>query len=380
MATKTRRRGRNEGSIYFLDEKNLWAAQIQFGHDKHGQRKRKTLYGKTKAEVQRKLANIRRELDSGMLPDPSAITVRQYLDLWLDDKNGSLRPTTIRRYKTTLNCILQPMLGHLALQKLQPLDVQKMLNHLRAEGSSRRNMELAYVNLNTALNDAVKLGYLTRNPCDGVTKPRSTKGVVQVLSIEEVGRFLAAARDDRLYALYQLALATGMRQGELFALHWEHVDLKRAFLNVVHQLQNIRGAIELVPPKSAKGRRRIDLDTRTIAVLKQHRQRMLKEGKPHELVFRAPNGGFLRRSNFIQRSFRKVLSQAGIEKPIRFHDLRHTAATLLLRQGVHAKIVQERLGHANIAMTLDIYSHVLPSMQAGAVEQLNHLWVEIGNG
>lgn len=195
---------------------------------------------------------------------------------------------------------------------------------------------------------------------------------MQVLDAEQVGQLLRAAREDRLHALYVLAVATGLRQGELLGLQWEDVDLKRGMVAVRRQLAEDGGVLELREPKTAKGRRRVDLPNFAIAALRYHRKAMLAAGTPGPLVFCDTEGNPIRKSNLIRRSFQPRLRKAKLPK-IRFHDLRHTAATLLLSQGVHPKIVQERLGHAQISLTLDTDSHVLPSMQKEAAQRLDRL-------
>ena len=184
-----------------------------------------------------------------------------------------------------------------------------------------------------------------------------------MLSIEQVGELLRAVEQDRLHALYVLAIDTGMRQGEIFGLHWADVDLKAGAVAVSRTLIEVRGEIEPGEPKSAKGKRRIDLSRATVDALHEHRKRMFAEGRSASpWVFCDSEGGALRKSNFLRRSFHPLLKRAGLPH-CRFHDLRHCSAVLMLSQGVHPKVAQERLGHSQISVTMDTYSHVLPSMQ-----------------
>jgi integrase len=206
-----------------------------------------------------------------------------------------------------------------------------------------------------------------------VDKPRAPRRTMQALTPEQVSALIAAAETDRLGALYVLAVATGLRQGELLGLHWEDVDLDAATIAIRRQLSEDGGVLELVEPKSDKGRRRVELPEFAVSALHAHRDRMLAEGLgAAPLVFCDSQGNPLRKSNLLRRSFKPFLERAELPE-IRFHDLRHTAATLLLAQGVHPKIVQERLGHAQISLTLDTYSHVLPSMQKEAANKLDDL-------
>lgn len=195
---------------------------------------------------------------------------------------------------------------------------------------------------------------------------------MQVLTPEQVNALLMAAREDRFYALYVLAVTTGLRQGELLGLQWSDVALEGAALHVRHALHELAGRLWLDQPKTTKARRTVDLSAVAVVALRQHYKRMLAERNPPEFVFCDTHGGLVRKSNLIRRSFLPLLKRAGLPR-IRFHDLRHTAATLLLLQGVHPKVVQERLGHSQISITLDTYSHVLPSMGRGAAAKLDAL-------
>jgi integrase len=191
---------------------------------------------------------------------------------------------------------------------------------------------------------------------------------MRTLCAEETRRLLEAARGDRLEALYVLAVHTGMRQGELLGLKWQDVDLKAGTIQVTRTLTRSGTSLLLGEPKTAKGRRKIKLTTKATAALRVHRKRQLEGSvqrvglwKDQGLVFASESGTLINPTNLRMRSFASLLKRAGLPK-IRFHDLRHTCATLLLGRGVHVKFVQELLGHANITITLDTYSHVLPGM------------------
>ena len=184
---------------------------------------------------------------------------------------------------------------------------------------------------------------------------------MQALAPGQVVQLLEAAKGDRLEALYILAVTTGLRQGELLGLHWDDIDLGGSALRVRHTLHELNGRVWIGEPKTRRARRQVDLPAIAVMALQHHREGMLIEGRPVGLVFCNNQGGPLRKSNLVRRSFLPLLKRAGLPV-IRFHDLRHTAATLLLVQGVHPKIVQERLGHSQISLTLDTYSHILPGM------------------
>jgi integrase len=221
---------------------------------------------------------------------------------------------------------------------------------------------------------------VARNVADLVDPPRPQRKEMAALTAEQVRAFLDVAANDRFFALYCLAVGTGMRQAEMLGLTWSAVDLDRGVLAVQQQLVRVRGVgLTFSEPKTSKARRSITLPAFAVEALKWHRKAQLAEHLAMgpkwtdlHLVFANEIGKPLERSNLVRRSFEPLLARAGLPR-IRFHDLRHTAATLLLSQGTHPKVVQERLGHATIAMTLDVYSHVVPSMQRDAATQLDGL-------
>jgi integrase len=232
--------------------------------------------------------------------------------------------------------------------------------------------------LGTALRYAAEIeDLIDGNPAALVRKPRVPKQEMLVWNREQIAAFLKTARSNRLYAIYLLAAVTGMREGELFALKWLDVDWDAGAILVQRSLEEVQGKQRLKEPKTAAGRRRIDLPAVAMATLAEHRAQMEKEGHGSDLVFCNRAGNFLRRGNFRLTEFLPLVKRAGVPV-IRFHDLRHTAATLLLLAGENPKIVQERLGHSRIQVTLDTYSHVLPTMQRSAVDKLDKLFSEKG--
>jgi len=228
------------------------------------------------------------------------------------------------------------------------------------------------------------VGLIPQNPCSAVGQPRVARKPFSVLDAQQVATLLEASTDDRLEALYVLAIATGMRQGEMLGLCWTDLDLVAGSVSVSRTLSEV-GRLEINDTKTSAGRRLITLPDFAIAGLKRHRERMFAEGHlaappltisgqtlPGPLVFCAPEGGPIFKHNLLARSFRPLLAKAGLPS-IRFHDLRHTAATLLLTANEHPKVAQERLGHAKVSTTLDIYSHVLPSLQRNAAAKLDDM-------
>jgi integrase len=225
----------------------------------------------------------------------------------------------------------------------------------------------------------MRWGYVARNVATLVSPPRIPRHEIAPLSAEQARTVLAAAKGDRHEALYVLALSTGMRLGELLGLRWQDVDIEGGMLQVRQALTRTKARLQLGEPKSARSRRRIALTPRTVEALRQHRSRQaverLRLGPTWQdigLVFPSEVGTPMDAGNMLRQSFHPLLDKAGLPR-IRFHDLRHTAATLLLQQGVHAKIVSEMLGHSSIGLTLDTYSHVLPDMQQQAVQAMERV-------
>jgi integrase len=285
----------------------------------------------------------------------------------------SIRPSTYNRYGEIIRLRIVPQIGGIPLSRLSPAHVQGMLASLERVGVSPRGRQMAFDELHHALDQGVQWGMIPRNVCDAVTRPRAPRPAMQVLTPERVNVLLKAAREDRFHALYVLAVSTGLRQGELLGLQWDDVDLAGALLHVRNSLHEVSGRLWLDEPKTPKAKRPVDLPKIAVVALRKHRGRMLAEGHPHGLVFCDTQGGPIRKSNLVRRSFLPLLESAGLPR-IRFHDLRHTAATLLLLHGVHPKVVQERLGHSQISITLDTYSHVLPSMGREAADKLDAIF------
>jgi integrase len=232
--------------------------------------------------------------------------------------------------------------------------------------------------LRRALNDALRWGLVARNVATLVTPPRGQRYEVRPLDPVQARRFLDAVRGDRLEALYSVALAVGLRQGEALGLQWDDIDLDSAALHVRHALQRVDGRLQLVEPKTARSRRTVILPATVIDALKAHRSRQVaerltagSEWVDHKLVFCSPMGRPLDASN-VTHTFQRHLIRAGLPRQ-RFHDLRHACASFLLAQGVSPRVVMEVLGHSQITLTLNTYTHVLPSLSREAAERMNAL-------
>lgn len=365
------RRGKGEGTICQRPN-GEWLAAINIGCDANGKRLRKYIRGKTKKAVADKLTKLANQKLDGMLEVESKLSVGDYLDRWLTDSvKMSTAITTHASYSSHVELYLKPNIGGVKLVKLTPSHVARLYSQMEVDGKSPRMRQMVHATLHRALKVAMKWGLVQRNVADAVDRPKAPKVEIKPLCADEVRKLLKAAESDRLHALYVLAIGAGMRCGELLALQWQDIDLKAGMIAVRRTLIELSGQQSFGEPKSAKGRRAIHLPTVAVDALRLHKAHMMQEGHgTNPLVFVTTEGTPFLRSDLRRHSFLPLLKRAGISI-IRFHDLRHTSATMLLSEGIHPKIVQERLGHSTINLTLDTYSHVLPSMQEDAAGKLN---------
>jgi integrase len=364
----SKKRGNGEGSIH-RRKGGGWCAQYTV-YTANG-RKRKTLYGKTRQEVAAKLTTGLSDREDGVIFDAKNLTIGEYLDRWLKDSvERNVGPRTLSNYQLQVRQHLRPALGQVKLKALSPAHIQGLYRSKLDAGLAPSSVRYIHAVLHRALKQALRWGLVPRNASESVDLPRLGKEEVEVLLPYEVRAFLDAAREDRLEALYVVAVTVGLRRGELLGLRWTDLELDgEPKLRVGRQLQRMRDGSgrRFVAPKGGKGRT-IRLPARTVEALKAHRARQaqarLKAGSLYQdggLVFASEIGTPLEPSNIDRRSFKPLLEKAGLPD-IRFHDLRHTCATVLLSQGVNPKFVQELLGHADIKLTLGTYSHFLPSM------------------
>ncbi len=330
--------------------------------------KQKTVYGRTRAEAAEKLTKAMADRDCGLIFEAGTITLGQYMERWLEDSvKDTVRQRTYERYEQLFRVHIRPVLGRVKLTVLTPAHVRGLMREKLDAGLSGSSVRHVHVTLNKALKQAVDDGLIPRNVAASVKAPRPRGEEVRPLNREQVRVLFEATRGGRLEALYTLAVTAGLRQGELLGLKWEDVNLEARTLEVRRSLSDARSGRTFVPPKSGKGRQ-IRLARSALEALKSHRKRQLEERmrlaglwKEHGLVFPSQVGTPLWARN-LNRSYKRLLRRAGLPTDFRFQDLRHTCATLLLRQGVNPKFVQELLGHGDVSLTLNVYSHVLPSM------------------
>ena len=367
------KRGNGEGSITQLADGRYQARLYLVKAD--GTRTRKAFYGATREEVAGKLNDALSNRGKGI---PVAVderqTVKTFLEGWLAAIKGNVRPKTYVGYEVYCRLHTIPEIGKVRMSKLTPQQLQALYSKKFSEGLSSTTLNHLHAMIHRALDQAVRWGVVARNVADLVDPPRPRRLEMKTLSPDQARTFLEAAAGDRLEALYILAITTGMRQGELLGLRWRDVDLDDAVLRVTGTMQRIsKQGIGVSEPKTAGSRRQIALTTMAVAALKRRHKEQSEERlaagpewQDSDLVFGNKYGRPIESTNLIRRSFKPLLKAAGLPA-LRFHDLRHTAATLLLRKKVPVKIVSEMLGHSQVGITLNIYSHVLPDMQREAV-------------
>lgn len=378
------RRGPNEGTIHLRGD-GRWVAALHLGYDDRGHRRRKYVYGKTRAEVASKLQRAQQELGDGVAPPPERLTVGQLLESYLDAVRNSVRPSTQRSYEGIVAVHLRPALGRIRLRELSVTDVQRLLNSRHVAGRSARTVERIRAVLRQALGQALRQGLVGRNVASLARPPRVLRRQVDTLDPDAARAFLAATLGTRDEALYAVALALGLRQGEALGLRWQDVDLETGEIRITHALQRVNSKLELVEPKSLSSRRRIPLPAVVASALRDHRRRQLGDRLvsgsrwiDNGLVFATRDGKALDGRN-VTRRFQAALATAGLPR-MRFHDLRHSCASLLLAQGVSPRVVMETLGHSQVSLTLNTYAHVLPPLQRDAADRMHALLTHASGG
>ena len=382
-AESSRRRTNKAGQINPRGE-DTWIVRIFMGRDGNGKRKylNKTIKGKKK-DAQDYLSNTQAAISTGTFVEPSPLTVKEYLSKWLQT---AARPRVAERtfdsYSELISRYVTDDLGSHKLSDLRPLHIQKLYADMQERGLSARTVRYLHAVLSSALKEAVRWGMLLRNPAEVVNLPRQVRKEMQAFSPKEAMEFLKAAAQDRWGVLFAFALATGMRPEEYLGLQWKDLDLEKGIVTVQRAIiwRATGGGWYFGEPKTARSRRSIPLLASTLRLIKEHRriqaEERLKAGagyQHHDLVFTTSEGSPLMPRNLKRRHFRPILKAAKLPDDFRLYDLRHSCATLLLAAGENPKVVSERLGHASITLTLDVYSHVLPTMQQAAAERLEGL-------
>jgi integrase len=340
--------------------------------------KRKYLYGPTRKAVTSKLSAAQKDIsETGRVRD-DRLTTGQFLTDWLETTRPTIRPSTMASYQQIVSLHLVPGLGSVSLAQLRPDQVDRLLRAKLAAGLSPRRVAYIRAVLRRALGQAVRWGLVSRNVAALVDAPRQVRHEIEPLSPAECRRLLEQVKGDRLEALYVVALASGLRQGELFGLGWADVDLGASTATVRRAWGRTATGYGFVEPKSEKSKRTVVLPELAVVALREHRKRQLAERlragqawRDNDLVFCTEIGTALDSRN-VTHAFQRHLAAAGIPRR-RFHDLRHSAATLLLVQGVSPRVVQEILGHSSVTLTLGTYSHVLPTLEREAADRMDQV-------
>ncbi len=365
-----------------------YSVVVDLGRDPiTGKRRQKWHSGyRTKRDAERAVAELIGTVNSGTYIARTRQTLSEYAGEWLTAIEPTVRPATHYSYARNLRLHVLPYLGGGALVEIDAGALNGLYARLLAEGRadrvggglSPRSVRYVHTIVHRAMKDAVKWGRLARNAADAADPPRaSSSGSPDMVTwtVDELRAFLDGVRDDRLYAAYLLLATTGMRRGEALGLRWADLDLDGSRAAIRQTAITVHHDARLGTPKTAKGRRTVTLDAGTVAGLREHRKRQNEERllmgagwTDAGLVFSRPDGGLLHPERFT-RTFVERVRQLGLPR-IRLHDLRHGWATMALAAGVHPKVVQERLGHASISITLDTYSHVTGSLHSDAAEKV----------
>jgi integrase len=365
------RRGAGEGTIRQRPNDGLWEARWRTPDGR-----RHSLYAKTRKEASERLRAALVAADHGIGPVRQQMTVGAWLDEWIATSvTGRLRPRTVESYSMTVRLYLKPALGKISLAKVQPEHVARMLRDLTARGDlSPTTVRYACVVLRIALGRALKTGKVLRNVATLVDLPRRARFQHEPLSRDEIRAFLESVLGERFGPIYVLAIAMGLRQGELLALRWADVDLDSGTVTIRHTLQ--RDTRTLAEPKTDSARRTLRLGQEAVTALREHRRRQASErllagSRWHagDFVFATQLGKPLHATN-LRYAFAAALRRAGLPHQ-RFHDLRHACATVLLEDGEELGVVSKLLGHSTVSTTLDVYGHLTPAMTQRVADRMD---------
>jgi integrase len=342
-------------------------------------KERLIVYGTSKRDVREKLLALQLEMQQKHLRVGRVPTVGEFLEYWLAQSvKPRLRPLTHAGYRVNVRKHITPALGTIKLDRLTPQHVQEMLNERLTAGFSPKTVRYVHQVLRSALSVAKRWELVERNVATLVDPPRSKRQQISPLAPAEAQRFLESVRGHRLEALYSVALALGLRQGEALGLRWQDIDLDSGVMKVCHQLQRVDRKLTLVEPKTERSRRILVIPPSVVERLREHSKRQLAEKLwagsrwvENDMVFANHFGGPMQARRVIE-DFHNALRKADLPR-IRFHDLRHSCATLLLVQGVSPRVVMDVLGHSEIAMTMNTYSHVVPELRREAAERMESL-------
>lgn len=390
------KRGHGEGTLEWDEKRNCYYAKVTYKDPITGQPKRKKIKGTKKKAESLKIGQAwLKEIDKGLLPGGDKTLLWEWLERWLQDyAKPVLRVKSYDKYEGTLRCYIKPYLGDVPLGRLKSPDIQRHFNWLltnggkQGKGISTSTVKATRRYLSMAMEQAVKAGLVLMNVVKDTRPPKLITQEIHPLTKEQALALIEVAKRKGPvpHIVVLLALSTGMRLGEIFGLQWDCVGIQQGTISVRRALITGRKLEEgkwLQEPKTAKSMRQIPLPEEIVSELRkyktwqdQHISKLGDKFENHNFVVANQFGRPVDTSNFTTRQFKEMLVEADLNRSVKFHDLRHTHATLLLLEGIHPKIVQERLGHSSIKMTLDTYSHLLPGMQEGAVKALQGIFCE----
>jgi integrase len=374
------RRGSGEGSIYKRQD-GRWCAQVSLGYKPGGKPHRKLLYGKTRSEVSESMKRTLRDQQLGLSITSERQTVAQFLSDWLENtvkpKNKQL---TYRSYEWIIRIHLSPGLGRLPLVKLTPQRLQVFLNERHAAGLSAATVKHINATLRAALSQAQRWQIVHQNAAKLVTLPRSVRYQPTILTADQAKDLLRFLRGHRYEALFTVALTMGTRRGETLGLRWRDVDLENGRLEVRHSLESVKGlGLRLSQPKTERAKRTLRIPQVCVAALVKQKLAQLSQKQwagskwgDGDFVFTSSLGGPVQPDE-VSHVFPEILEEAKLPR-VRFHDLRHTCASLLLSLGVPAKLVQETLGHSTYQLTMDTYSHMIPALRDEVANRMDEIF------
>lgn len=352
---------------------STWYYIVDIGRDENGKRRQKTKGGfRTKKEAQEALAVLLADLKRGEYIEDTKITFYELVSDWLQHTKPNIKQTTYAKYSRILAAHIKGSIGNLKIANLKPLHIARFYAQ-KSETLAPNTVRTIHNVISGSLTWAVKMGLIKKNPAENAELPKAKRRSFKVWSPVEIRQFLEAAKNRRHFPIYYLALMTGMRQGEILGLKWEDVDLENGVIHISRNWTMTDTVKQLAEGGKTEGARRsIDISQSVIDVLKEHKNKQAKElqalGIDTDFVFTNAKGELLHPTS-IREFFQDAQKAAGVPV-IRFHDLRHTHASILLQKGVHPKIVSERLGHSSISITLDIYSHLIPTIQKEAADAI----------
>ena len=359
-----------------------WYYVVELPADAKGRRRQQRRGGfGSERDAQRALADVVQAIAANRYVDPSRLSVREYLTTWLASR-GNLRPSTRRGYRRNIEKHLVPRIGDIQLSALQAAQIEQALHSLQEErGVGPATARRVFATLRVALNKAVRQGVIATNPCANVELESEVehRAPAHVWTPQQVRQFLGHVRLDRLYALYLLVVTAGLRRGEVIALRWEDVDLDAGLMLIRRSVVQVGGDMFEGSPKTKHSKRVVPLDALTITALRAHRRQQAQERLAAGSAWRDEVGRIFTREDgkglvpeYVSRTFKAHAAQAEVPV-IRFHDLRHTTATLALAGGVAMRVVSDRLGHSTTAITSDLYTKVYDETARDAAEKIARL-------